>query len=83
MADVMALLSVGLAAESALTVADEHTAPHVGSGVVRVLATPVLVNLLEAAALDAEAYLESRGVKVPATVGKALPWPRRDGPRRR
>ena len=27
-------------------VGEEHTAPHVGSGRVRVLATPVMVNLL-------------------------------------
>ena len=30
----------------------EHTAPHVGSGLAPVLATPVLVNLFEAAALE-------------------------------
>ncbi len=34
-------------------VADEHTAPRVGSGAIRVLATPVMINLFEAAALDA------------------------------
>ena len=34
-------------------VGDEHTAPRVGSGKVRVLATPVMINLFEAAALDA------------------------------
>lgn len=43
----------GLAAKVEITVAEEHTAPHVGSGQVRVLATPVLTNLLEAAALEA------------------------------
>ena len=32
-------------------VEDRHTAPHVGSGLAPVLATPVLVNLFEAAAL--------------------------------
>jgi len=36
-----------------ITVGHEHTAPHVGSGKVEVLATPVLVNLMEAAALHA------------------------------
>ena len=36
-----------------LLVADEHTAPRVGSGMVHVLATPVMINLIEAAALDA------------------------------
>jgi predicted thioesterase len=43
----------GLSGRSEITVAEEHTAPHVGSGQVRVLATPVLSNLWEAAALDA------------------------------
>ena len=46
-------LHPGLNAETRLTVADEHTAPHVGSGVVPVLATPVMVNMMEAAALAA------------------------------
>jgi predicted thioesterase len=46
-------LSLGLSGFSELVVTEEHTAPHVGSGVVPVLATPVMVNLMEAAALDA------------------------------
>jgi predicted thioesterase len=46
-------LHAGLAGEVGITVGEEHTAPHVGSGQVRVLATPVLTNLLEAAALQA------------------------------
>ena len=53
MADVMARLKVGLSAQSELVVADQHTAPHVGSGHVHVLATPVMVNVMEAAALKA------------------------------
>ena len=37
---------------SQLTLVEEkHTAPHVGSGLAPVLATPILVNLFEAAAL--------------------------------
>ena len=32
---------------------NEHTAPHVGSGKIAVLATPIMVNLMEAAALAA------------------------------
>ena len=36
-----------------MIVGDEHTAPRVGSGAVRVLATPVMINLFEAAALAA------------------------------
>jgi predicted thioesterase len=36
-----------------LVVGEEHTAPSIGSGRVHVLATPVMINLMEAAALDA------------------------------
>jgi predicted thioesterase len=38
---------------SELMVGEEHTAPSIGSGKVRVLATPVMINLIEAAALAA------------------------------
>lgn len=51
-------LHPGLTGKIEFVVGNEHTAPHVGSGVVPVLATPVLVNQLEAAALDAaERYI--------------------------
>ena len=43
----------GLAGTANLVVGSEHTAPHVGSGRIAVLATPVLINLIEAAALAA------------------------------
>jgi predicted thioesterase len=46
-------LRPGLKGAAEVVVADEHTAPFVGSGRVRVLATPVMINLMEAAALDA------------------------------
>jgi fluoroacetyl-CoA thioesterase len=46
-------LQVGSIGTAELVVGNEHTAPHVGSGKVRVLATPVMVNLMEAAALAA------------------------------
>jgi fluoroacetyl-CoA thioesterase len=46
-------LTVGLVGAAEIVVGDEHTAPFVGSGRVRVLATPVMINLMEAAALDA------------------------------
>jgi fluoroacetyl-CoA thioesterase len=46
-------LTPGLEGHAELVVADEHTAPRIGSGRVRVLATPVMINLMEAAALDA------------------------------
>ena len=51
-------LRPGMLGTSELVVAEQHTAPHVGSGQVHVLATPVMVNLMEAAALAAaERYL--------------------------
>ncbi|NIR29591.1 MAG: thioesterase family protein [Gammaproteobacteria bacterium] len=46
-------LTRGAKGSAELVVAHEHTAPHVGSGKIAVLATPVMVNLMEAAALDA------------------------------
>lgn len=49
----LAALKLGLTGSATLTVGEEHTAPRVGSGRVRVLATPVMINLMEAAALDA------------------------------
>ena len=51
--DLPALLRAGLTGRSELVVGEEHTAPRVGSGLVHVLATPVMINLFEAAALDA------------------------------
>jgi predicted thioesterase len=42
-------------------VGEEHTAPRIGSGRVRVLATPVMINLMEAAALDAAENLIPAG----------------------
>jgi fluoroacetyl-CoA thioesterase len=44
-----------------LIVGDEHTAPRVGSGKIRVLATPVMINLIEAAALKAAEHLLPAG----------------------
>jgi len=49
----LAQLTPGLAGRAELVVGEEHTAPRVGSGLVHVLATPVMINLFEAAALDA------------------------------
>jgi predicted thioesterase len=49
----MSTLEPGLKGKVEIVVAEEHTAPHVGSGRVHVLATPVMVNLMEAAALQA------------------------------
>ena len=44
-------LKVGQLGSAELLVGAEHTAPRVGSGRVAVLATPVMINLIEAAAL--------------------------------
>jgi predicted thioesterase len=49
----MEKLAAGLSGRAELTVGEEHTAPRVGSGEIHVLATPVMINLIEAAALDA------------------------------
>ena len=51
--DLAAVLTPGLVGRTELVVGEEHTAPRVGSGLVHVLATPVMINLFEAAALDA------------------------------
>ena len=46
-------LPPGLKGVAELVVGEQHTAPRVGSGRIRVLATPVMINLIEAAALAA------------------------------
>src|SRR5438270_12010776 len=53
MAADLSALKPGLEGEVGLLVSEEHTAPRVGSGAVHVLATPVMINLMEAAALAA------------------------------
>ena len=54
-------LKPGLKGSAQLVVGEEHTAPRVGSGRVRVLATPVMINLIEAAALAAIEHLLPAG----------------------
>ena len=54
-------LAPGLVGKVDLIVGDEHTAPSIGSGKVRVLATPVMINLIEAAALAAIEHLLPAG----------------------
>ena len=51
--DLSLLVEPGATGKAELVVGEEHTAPRVGSGLVHVLATPVMINLFEAAALDA------------------------------
>ena len=56
-----AQLKPGLVGRASLVVGEEHTAPRVGSGRVHVLATPVMINLVEAAALSAIEHLLPAG----------------------
>ncbi|MBM3367201.1 MAG: thioesterase [Betaproteobacteria bacterium] len=51
--ELSSTLRPGGTGNATLVVSDAHTAPRVGSGLVHVLATPMMVNLFEAAALDA------------------------------
>jgi predicted thioesterase len=46
-------IRIGQIGAAELLVGEEHTAPSIGSGKVHVLATPVMINVIEAAALDA------------------------------
>src|SRR5688572_12628677 len=57
----MEQLRTGLSGAAELVVGEEHTAPRVGSGRVHVLATPVMINLFEAAALAAIEHLLPAG----------------------
>src|SRR5882757_10508658 len=71
-------LKEGMTGSARILVGEEHTAPRVGSGRVRVLATPVMINLMEAAALDAvEALLpaghQSLGIKLDVSHHAATP----------
>src|SRR5438046_10590090 len=54
-------LRLGLKGAAELVVREEHTAPRVGSGRIAVLATPVMINVIEAAALAALEHLLPAG----------------------
>ncbi|HML07119.1 MAG TPA: thioesterase family protein [Xanthobacteraceae bacterium] len=54
-------VTCGLTGTAQLTVGPEHTAPFVGSGRIAVLATPVMINVIEAAALNAVEHLLPAG----------------------
>ncbi|MGH6672157.1 MAG: thioesterase family protein [Xanthobacteraceae bacterium] len=58
---ILADISVGLRGSADLLVGPEHTAPFVGSGRIAVLATPVMINVIEAAALAAVEHLLPAG----------------------
>jgi predicted thioesterase len=71
-------LTIGQQGTAQLTVTAAHTAPRIGSGRIAVLATPVMINLMEAAALDAvEALLppghQSLGIHLDVTHQAATP----------
>jgi predicted thioesterase len=53
--------SPGVTGTATLVVGEEHTAPRVGSGKIHVLATPIMINLIEAAALAACEHLLPEG----------------------
>jgi len=61
-------LKPGLVGRAEMTVGEEHTAPRIGSGKVHVLATPVMINLIEAAALAAVEHLLPAGHQSLGTV---------------
>ena len=57
----LARVRPGLSGTADLIVGPEHTASFVGSGRIAVLATPVMINLIEAAALKAAEHLLPAG----------------------
>jgi predicted thioesterase len=68
----------GLTGEVRLVVAEEHTAQHIGSGGVRVLATPQMVLLMERAGVAAVDHLLPKGyrtVGVRLDIGHLAPTP--------
>jgi fluoroacetyl-CoA thioesterase len=68
----------GLTGTAEIVVGPEHTAPFVGSGRIAVLATPVMINVIEAAALAAVEHLlptghQSLGIKLDVSHIAATP----------
>src|SRR5437762_13819451 len=68
----------GLTGTAELIVGPEHTAPFVGSGRIAVLATPVMIYLIEAAALAAVEHLlpsghQSLGIQLDVSHTAATP----------
>ena len=54
-------VQTGMKGTARILVGVEHTAPSIGSGKVPVLATPVMINVIEAAALAAVEHLLPAG----------------------
>jgi predicted thioesterase len=57
----LARITPGLTGSAEMVVTRDQTAPFVGSGRIAVLATPVMINLIEAAALRAVEHLLPAG----------------------
>jgi len=75
---VLSRITPGLIGSAEIVVGPEHTAPFVGSGRIAVLATPVMINLIEAAALAAVEHLlpaghQSLGIKLDVSHTAATP----------
>ena len=75
---VLARIASGLTGTAEIVVGPEHTAPFVGSGRIAVLATPVMINLIEAAALAAVEHLlpaghQSLGIQLDVSHTAATP----------
>ena len=58
---VLSRITPGLTGTAEILVGPEHTAPFVGSGRIAVLATPVMINVIEAASLAAIEHLLPAG----------------------
>src|SRR5580698_2164536 len=75
---VLAKVTPGMRGTAEIVVGPEHTAPFVGSGRIAVLATPVMINVIEAAALAAIEQLlpaghQSLGIKLDVSHIAATP----------
>src|SRR6204780_5876001 len=58
---VLAQIKPGLIGTAEIVIRPEHPAPFVGSGRIAVLATPVMINVIEAAALNTVEHLLPAG----------------------
>src|SRR6201996_7502612 len=75
---VLSRITPGLTGTAEIVVGPEHTAPFVGSGRIAVLATPVMINIIEAASLAAIEHLlplghQSLGIKLDVSHTAATP----------
>jgi len=74
----LTLITSGLTGTAQLLVGPEHTAPFVGLGRIPVLATPVMINVIEAATLNAIEHLlpaghQSLGIRLDVSHVAATP----------